>query len=205
MADKETVKEGYDAVAGRYLAARTQESADIRLLPELMVRLPGGAAVLDAGCGAGMPVAHLLSQHFRVTGIDFSMSQLRLARELVPAARFACQDMTHLAFGAATFDAICSYYAIIHVPRTEHSALLADFHRVLRPGGLALLCLGAEDLPRDVEEDYYGAQMVWSHFDAATNIGLVEAAGFTIIWARRITDAEWPASGHLFVLARRET
>jgi hypothetical protein len=60
-------------------------------------------------------------------------------------------------------------------------------------------------LPRDVEEDYFGAPMVWSHFDAATNIGLVEAAGFTIVWARRITDAEWPTSGHLFVLARRGT
>lgn len=34
-------------------------------------------------------------------------------------------------------------------PRREHPKLLADLHRVLKTGGLALLCMGAGDLPED--------------------------------------------------------
>jgi 2-polyprenyl-3-methyl-5-hydroxy-6-metoxy-1,4-benzoquinol methylase len=50
---KKTVKEGYNAIADRYLAERTRDSEDVRLLNEFMDRLPAGAKVLDAGCGAG--------------------------------------------------------------------------------------------------------------------------------------------------------
>jgi len=44
--------------------------------------------------------------------------------------------------------------------------------------------------------------MAWSHFDAATNERLLEAAGFRIEWTERVTDGA-PGAGHLFVLARR--
>ena len=50
---KETVKEGYNIIADRYLATRTRDSEDVRLLPELTTCLHAGAKVLDAGCGAG--------------------------------------------------------------------------------------------------------------------------------------------------------
>src|SRR5215211_838898 len=114
---KETVRAGCNLIADRYLQERTRDSEDIRLLDELISRLPAGAEVLDAGCGAGIPVAQILSQKFHVTGVDFSESQIELARKHVPNAWFICQDMTTLDFGDNTFDAICSYYAIIHIPR----------------------------------------------------------------------------------------
>ncbi len=161
-----------------------------------------GAAVLDAGCGAGVPVTRLLSRHFVVTGVDFSATQVQLARQLVPEATFTCQDITTLDFAAASFDAICSYYAIIHIPREQHAALLYDFHRLLKPGGLALLCLGADDNPDD-RGIYHGAAMYWSHYDAPTNMQLLQAAGFALIWARLVTDSTYPTAQHLFVLAQK--
>jgi hypothetical protein len=42
--------------------------------------------------------------------------------------------------------------------------------------------------------------MYWSHYDAATSLSLVEAAGFKLVWQRRVADG--PAV-HLFVLAQR--
>ena len=48
---KKTVKEGYNAIANRYLAERTRYSEDVRLLDDFMERLPPNAKVLDAGCG----------------------------------------------------------------------------------------------------------------------------------------------------------
>jgi len=203
MEDKTTVKEGYNAIAARYLATRDGDSEDVLLLQELVQRLPKGAQILDAGCGAGVPVARYLCQHFNVTGVDFAEEQIRLARQLVPQARFLCQDMTQLTFADSSFDAICSYYAIIHIPRQEHRALLQDFYRMLKPSGWVLLCLGADNLERDIAEDYLGARMHWSHYDAETNLNMVRACGFEITWSRVVADATSPGSAHLFILAQK--
>jgi SAM-dependent methyltransferase len=197
------VKTGYNAIAAQYLATRTTNSADVQLLDEFIQRLPPHAMVLDAGCGAGVPITQKLAQHFHVTGVDISEAQIELARKHVLAAQFLCADMTTLDFPNHTFDAICSYYAIIHIPRTEHRSLLQNFYRMVKPAGLALLCLGANDLPDDYDDDYFGARMYWSHYDAKTNIQLLQACGFELIWSRTVRDAAWPTSAHLFVLARK--
>ena len=109
-------------------------SEDVRLLEDFMGRLPANATVLDAGCGAGVPISLRLSEKFQVTGVDFSEVQIELAKKNVPDANFTCQDMTRLAFPADSFDGICSYYAVIHIPREEHGPLLGDFHKILKPG-----------------------------------------------------------------------
>lgn len=200
---KETVKAGYNQIADRYLQERTRNSEDIHLLNDLMDRLPVGAKVLDAGCGAGVPVAQILSERFNVTGVDFSEAQVELARKLVPQAEFICQDMTKLDFPARSFDGICSYYAIIHIPREEHRSLFDNFHRMLKPGGLALLCLGTEDLVDDIDENYLGTRMYWSHYNTETYLNMLKDAGFTRIWSKRVTDSTCEAGGHLFVLLEK--
>ena len=204
MNNKETVKAGYNSIAAAYLAARSMDSEDVRLLDELIRRLPRGARVLDAGCGAGVPVTRLLSRFFQVVGVDFAEAQIRLARQLVPQAQFVCRDITELDFPDATFDGICSYYTIIHIPRQAHQALLQDFYRLLKPSGLALLCLGAEDLENDVVEDYLGARMYWSHYDVETNRDMVARCGFELIWSQVVADATSPGPGHLFVLVQKK-
>jgi len=196
------VRSSYDRIVEAYLAQRRADTADVELLRHLVERLAPGSSVLDAGCGAGVPVARRLSENFHVTGVDFSPAQIARARSLVPNAQFLCADLRTLEFPDAHFDAICSYYAIIHIPRDDHAALLARLARFLKPGGLALLCLGTQDLPYDHTDDYLGAPMVWSHFDAATNRSLVEASGLRIEWTREIGDLP-PGGSHMFVLATR--
>ena len=201
---KQTVRAGYNKIAERYLAERTQASEDVRLVEELIARLPEGATVLDAGCGAGLPICRRLGEKFDVTGVDFSEAQVELARRNVPNARFVCEDMTKLGFPADTFDGIVSYYAIIHIPREEHASLLADFHAMLKPGGLALLCLGAEHLIDDIDENYLGTRMYWSHFDSETYLKILKEMGFVILWSKRVADETCEGAGHLFVLAQKE-
>jgi SAM-dependent methyltransferase len=202
---KKIVRAGYDAIAGQYLTSRTRDSEDVHLLGELIQRLPAGARVLDAGCGAGIPITRILSETFAVTGVDFSDSQIELARRNVPKATFLCRDMTALDFPEQTFDGICSYYAIIHIPREEHLQLLMDFHRFLKPSGLALLCLGMENLVDDIDENYLGTRMYWSHYDSETYRAMLKECNFEILWAKRVADASCPEAGHLFVLARKES
>ncbi len=200
---KQTVQDGYDAIANRYLAERTRNSADVQLLHELIERLPVGAKVLDAGCGAGIPISQRLSEHFEVTGVDFSQAQIELAKKHVPKANFICQDMTKLDFPENTFDGICSYYAIIHIPREEHQALLVNFHKMLKQDGVALLCLGAEHLIDDIEEDYLGTRMYWSHYDTDTYLKMLNECGFSLIWSSYIADESCEGAGHLFVLVQK--
>lgn len=206
MKHEETVRRGYERAAEAYLADRPQASPDIAALDHLIHSLAPDALVLDAGCGAGRPIAHLLSQHFRVVGVDFSERQLALAARLVPEAELACQDLTRLGLAGEAFDAVCSYYAIIHIPRAKHAGILADLHRILRPGGMAFLCLGAMDLDDDFDDDYYGVRMYWSHYDAPTNLSLLRQAGFDVLWWEIISDSlggEEATGGHLFVLAQK--
>jgi len=200
---KKTVKEGYNAIADRYLAERTRDSQDVRLLDDLIESLPANAKVLDAGCGAGVPISQMLSEHFDVTGVDFSEAQIELAKKHVPNGNFICQDMTRLDFAENTFDGICSYYAIIHIPREEHQPLLTNFYRMLKSGGFALLCLGSEHLIDDFDENYLGARMYWSHYDTETYLEILKDCGFSIIWSKQVADESCEGSGHLFVLAQK--
>jgi len=200
---RKTVKEGYNAIANRYLAERTRDSEDVRLLNDFMERLPVSAIVLDAGCGAGIPISQKLSERFQVKGVDFSEAQIELAKKNVPNATFLCEDMAKLDFPENTFDGITSYYAIIHIPREEHQALLANFHRVLKPGGIALLCLGAEHSVADIDENFLGARMYWSHYDTKTYLDMLDECGFSILWSKRVEDATCEGAGHLFVLVKK--
>ncbi len=112
--------------------------------------------------------------------MDFAKEQVLMAKRTVPDAEFVLGDLTAMPVRDCTFDAICSYYAIIHIPRSEHSKLLRDFHRILKPGGLVLLCMGAGDLPEDVP-DWFGTQMYWSHYDDKTNLRMMKEGGFDIL------------------------
>lgn len=207
MNPKDTVRAGYEQAAEAYLADRPQASPDIAALDQLVSRLAPGARVLDAGCGAGLPILRRLAEGHHVVGIDFAERQLALAAHHAPGAALAGMDLTRLGFAAETFDAVVSYYAIIHIPRVEHAGILAAFHHLLRPGGLAFLCLGAMDNDDDYDDDYYGVRMYWSHYDAPTYLDMLRRAGFIIEWWAIISDSlggEAATGGHLFVLARKQ-
>ena len=203
MDGKDIVKQGYDTIAKSYLEIRNEESEDISLIGELITRLPRESLVLDAGCGAGVPIAKYLSKYFNIVGVDFSGSQIELAKENVPKGNFLIQDLTNLDFPNNHFDAIVSYYAIIHIPREEHKGIIKSFSQILKPGGLILTCMGANELKDDLSDNYLGVQMYWSHYDSETNKKMVEDCGFQIIWAKEVEDNTSPGSKHLFILAKK--
>jgi SAM-dependent methyltransferase len=196
------VEEGYNRIARDYLAWRNEEPMlFLTELADLAARLPARANVLDAGCGAGVPFTLWLSERFRVTGVDLSDTQVELARQNVPRANFFRQDMVTLDMLPHSLDAITCFYALIHVPRDQHGIVLANFSRTLKPGGYLLLITGNGDLDDDVDE-FFKAEMYWSHFDRATSLQMIRDAGFEIIWDRVVSDR--PSGSHVLVLARKK-
>lgn len=98
--------------------------------------------VLDAACGTGdLAQAFALAGVARVTGLDFTREMLDVARRkraALPAAAAARLDYvegdaTSLPFPAASFDVVSIAFGIRNVG--DPAAALAEFARVLRPGG----------------------------------------------------------------------
>jgi len=179
---KAIVAAGYDVVAERYLewSGKRPSGPRLRWLSKALELIPPGADVLELGCGAGIPMTAALAERRRVTGVDISATQIELARRNVPAATFFQADMTTLDFPAANFDAVVAFYSLTHVPRDEGAALLGRIRSWLRPGGLFLASMGADDEPGDVEADWLGVDMYFSHFGARANRRLVERAGLIV-------------------------
>jgi SAM-dependent methyltransferase len=141
---KQIVREGYDRVSHAYRTADFEvEKSDYKTrLSLLMPHLAPGSAVLDLGCGCGIPVARTLSERFRVTGVDFSAVQIDRARKLVPRASFVRADITQVNFTLGQFDAIVSLFTIIHLPLDEQLPLFRSIHSWLRGAGFLLATVG---------------------------------------------------------------
>ncbi len=163
--EKRIVEEGYDRIAEAYTDARREmKQRNETYVGLLLERLRPDSKILDAGCGSGIPITKVLAERHDVTGVDISSRQIERARTLIPEASFLKADMTRLSFPAGTFDAVVSFYAIIHIPREEHRELLEGFHRMLRRGGLLLVTLGSDAWVGTEEYKPFGVRMHWSHY-----------------------------------------
>lgn len=203
---KALVARGYDTIAERYLAwsATVGDNERERYTQLLLDALPAGADVLELGCGAGVPTTKRLAAQFAVTGIDVSPRQIALARRNVANATFAVGDMTALISPPASFDAVCAFYAITHVPRDEHAGLLMKIASWLRPGGLFVASFSNGGTIGEIEDDWLGAPMYFSGYDAETNRRLVREAGFVIERARAETHIEFDRPTTFFWIVARK-
>ena len=104
---------------------------------------------------------------------------LKLASKNVPKANFVLKDMTKLDLEADSFDGLTALYSIIHILREKHSLLFQSFHRILKPEGIMLICLGPDEW--EATDEYYGTEMFWSHYSPKKALQLVKKAGFEII------------------------
>jgi SAM-dependent methyltransferase len=119
-----------------------QEAVDALLRDGARLGLPlARSDALDFGCGAGR-LTRALSAHFaRCVGLDISAAMIDEARALnedLENCRFAVHDLPDLAsLGPDSFDLVVSRFVLQHIPAAETKArYIADFVRVLRPGGL---------------------------------------------------------------------
>lgn len=196
---KEIVKEGYDEIAREYQASR-HIFDNVEVLKEFSNYLPKSARILDAGCGAGVPCAKLLVQAgFEVVGVDFSASMLKMAKKSVPEAALIKEDMTKLGFRDNAFDGLVALYSIIHVPREMHASLYQSFHRILKPEGIVLICIGSDEW--EGEDEYFGARMFWSEYNLDEAMQMVKNAGIQIISGKHLVIG---GEKHYWIIARNQ-
>ncbi len=105
-----------------------------------------GKDILDFGCGAG-PLAFLLASKGlakSITGVDLYAQDLARAERTLAAhpeycdvLRFVQGDVSGIPMGDASVDIITAFDCLEHV--MEPAPILAEWKRVLRPGGRVLI------------------------------------------------------------------
>lgn len=193
------IRKGYNKVAVNYLKGRDKFKNN-KYLDRLIELLPKGSVILDLGCGAGIPIdSYLISHGYKVKGLDISEKQIELAKQNVPSAEYELKDMSLLKEKEYSVDAIVSFYAIFHIPRETHRELLRKLHSFLKKDGLLLITMGSSNWVGK-ENDFFGGEMSWSHYDASTNLDLIKQAGLQIVFEEIDKSAN---ERHLVVLARK--
>jgi ubiquinone/menaquinone biosynthesis C-methylase UbiE len=140
-----------------------------------------GERAIDIGCGPGFLTTELTTEvgpNGWVCGLDLSESMLAQARSRgagLPGAAwldFRQGDATSLPFADASFDAAVVTQVYEYV--ADLPTALAELHRVLRPGGRAVI----------VDTDW--DSIVWSSTDDARTSRILAA------WDEHLTDPHLP-------------
>ena len=132
--------------------------------------------------------AHLRGLGLDVFGIDLSPGMLAVARSAHPDVRFEVGSMLALDLP----DGALAYYSTIHVPDDRLPTALAEFCRVLAPGGHLLLAFQVGDEPRRLTEVFGHAVTLEFHRRRPERMAeLLDLAGF-VVRSRLVRE---PAAG----------
>lgn len=106
-----------------------------------------GLKVLEIGCGLGTDGAQFVEAGADYTGVDLTEAAVDLARQRFElfelAGKFQTADAESLDFADDSFDLVYSHGVLHHTPDTQQA--IDEVHRVLRPGGRAVVMLYHRD------------------------------------------------------------
>jgi SAM-dependent methyltransferase len=183
--DEHAIAAAYDARAEEYLAVAgsvdQMDPRDVALIAAWAARTPG--PLLDAGCGPGHWTAFLASGGRAVSGLDLSARFVEEARSAHPGLEFRVGSFRELPQRTASLGGILAWYSLIHTEPTEVPAILAEFARVIEPGGGLLLGF-FDGEPRECFEHAIAPAWFWS-VEALSEI--LDAAGFSVVGSERRT------------------
>ena len=114
----------------------------------LIPNVPDGSRVLEIGPGGGRWTEHLLQRSSKFVGIDIAAACIEECRAKFgtdPRAEFHQTSGADLAcVSDAGIDVIWSFDVFVHINAAEVAVYLAEFNRVLAPGGRAIVHHGTE-------------------------------------------------------------
>jgi SAM-dependent methyltransferase len=207
-----STREGYDLTATEY-AERFQSHVQDRPLDRAMLAGFAGLVnragiVADVGCGTGAATRMLADFGLDVVGIDLSPNMIAEARRRNPDLRFEVGSMTGLEYDDGRFDGICAWYSVIHIPDDLLPQVFSEFHRVLRPGGLALVAFQVGEQPREFKQ-MFGEQVSLTFYrrQPDTVALLLEESGLTPYagLVREPNDDGFESTPHAYLIAKKST
>jgi SAM-dependent methyltransferase len=136
---------GWEAVSDQFVANRSQVGAAL-VRSWAKDRLPRSAAILDIGCGSGVPIAQaLVNDGFSVWGVDASPSLISAFRRNLPDMPAVCEPAQNSSFFDRKFVGVVSIGLIFLLGEDDQRKLIDRVANVLEPGGRFLF-----SAPREV-------------------------------------------------------
>jgi ubiquinone/menaquinone biosynthesis C-methylase UbiE len=112
------------------------------------------------------------------------------ARSRHPDLGFTVGSMTDLDLADRSVGGVCAWYSTIHVPDPHLPKAFSEFHRILVPGGVALLGFQVGDEPRHLQQAF--AMLIDLVFDRRSPDAVAHAlsvAGLAV-YAQTVREAE---------------
>ncbi|BAH48740.1 class I SAM-dependent methyltransferase [Rhodococcus opacus] len=133
----ETVRESYSARSQEYAdlfgSMTSTHPSDRALVRSWAAALTG--PVLDAGCGPGQWTDFLAACGVAASGIDLVPEFVERARVRYPRLSFDVGDFEAVDAAAESLGGVLSWYSLVHHSPQDIQIPLAEFARVIRPGG----------------------------------------------------------------------
>jgi ubiquinone/menaquinone biosynthesis C-methylase UbiE len=205
---------GYDAMAEQYTelfrTALDDAPLDRALLSgfaEMIRRDHRDPQLIEVGSGPGHVAGYLHQLEMAVGGIDLSPAMVALARREHPEVSFAVGEMGALDVADASLAGVVAWYSVIHVPASQRPGVIGEFHRVLRPGGYALLAFQVGDDTLHLDEAFgHEVSLDFHRLQPDAVVALLDDAGFDLI--ARLVRAPDPTSAAAkipqgFLIARK--
>ena len=141
--------------------------------------LPAGAAVLDIGCGSGLPIAReMIQRGFDVTGVDATPTMLALFRRNLPTVAAHLEDMRRLSLGRR-FAGLLAWDSFFHLSPDDQRAMFPRFKTHADPGAALMFTSG--DAEGQAIGDLEGDPLYHGSLDREEYRALLDAAGFAVV------------------------
>ena len=169
-------------------------------LDQFSAFLPAGGAVLDLGCGAGVPLAReLVRRGYAVTGLDVTPTMLALFRRNLPGVEVLAADMRKLALGRR-FAGLLAWDSFFHLSPEDQRSMFARFQAHAAPGAALMFTSGdvegdaIGELEGDplyhgsLNESEYRALLETHGFDVTAHVARDPTCGYRTVWLARQRD-----------------
>lgn len=173
----ESTIDTYESVAEQY-CERHPDRTTVQAQLDRFLDSVAGDRVLDVGCGPGWETETFAKRGYDPIGVDLTPAFLRIANDRRVTGRFARMDMRQLGVEEDSIDGLWACASFLHVPRSDACATLAEFHRVLRSGPLALSVKRGDGTAPGITYEDDDRRFVLYTSDEITS--RVTDAGFTI-------------------------
>jgi SAM-dependent methyltransferase len=199
-------RDAYERYAEAYAHHRSDRSAIRPHIERFVSLLPGGATVLDLGCGPGVDTGSLALRGVKTVALDIAAAMLEMAAPHT-GGRVVQADQRFLPFAHATFDGVWANACLLHLSKREVGGALTEMARVLKPDGVAYTAVqrGAGEAIEAPSEASRGVQAprYFARYESDEWLGLLRNARFNPLPAYESADNLSASKFWLNVFARR--
>lgn len=141
-------------------------------------------SVLDVGCWTGQFEKLAASHAKEIWGIDPGLEAIKLAKKIVPKARFKVGNALDIEFKNKSFDVVTILDVIEHIPKNTESKCLQEINRVLKDKGYLIISTPhSHPISTLLDPAYY--LIGHRHYSEVTLRNLLYSTGFKVIKVKK--------------------